>query len=148
MLARILANSGIGTGAFWSHGDGLTGYGGSRTAMNKRVEVGATTDVWERDPLLVLLDELVRTTDEPVLVPDLRFVAPYVLDAPRGRELYFAPSMIFHVLRDMVAEGLVTHTPAGYRPTERGVAQADVVRQHDPDFAERAAEAIRTYAIQ
>jgi len=112
------------------------------------VQPAPPADVWQREPHLVLVDELQRMTRAPVLVPDLRFVAPYVLDAPQGREFFFAPSMIFHVLRDLVAEGLVLHTPAGYRLTERGSAEAKAIREHDPAFAERAADAIRAHAIQ
>jgi hypothetical protein len=103
-------------------------------------------DLSERDPLLVLVDDLVRETDAPVLVPDLRGLVTYTLDPPRARVLFAAPTMIFHVLRDMVADGLIVHTPGGYEPTEAGTEEAQLVRERDPDFAQRAADAIRAYA--
>jgi hypothetical protein len=102
----------------------------------------------EREPLLVLVDELVKLNAGPVLVPDLRGVVTYVLDAPKAREMFFAPTVIFHLLRDMVGDGLVLHTPGGYTLTPQGEEEARQFRERNPAFASRAAEVVRTHAVQ
>jgi hypothetical protein len=106
------------------------------------------TDTREQEPLLVLVDELVRTTQAPVLVPDLRAFVSYVLETPSARELFFSPTIIFHALRDMVADGLVVHTTHGYKLTPAGIQEVSTVRTRSPDIAERAAQAVREYAVQ
>ncbi|HEY2326260.1 MAG TPA: hypothetical protein VGH52_02115 [Gaiellaceae bacterium] len=51
--------------------------------------------------------------------------------------------MIFHVLRDMVADGLILHTSRGYEVTAAGHEEARHVRERDPGLAGKATEAVR-----
>ncbi|MGH3005646.1 MAG: hypothetical protein ACRDOS_07065 [Gaiellaceae bacterium] len=106
------------------------------------------TEIQGRAPLLVLVDELTRSTNAPVLVPDLRGIATYVIEGPSERELFFSPTIIFHTLRDMVADGLIAHSVRGYELTPAGRDEAALVREESPQTAERAAQAVREYAVQ
>jgi hypothetical protein len=108
----------------------------------------AVTETREQEPLLVLVDEFVRTTNVPVLVPDLRGFVSFMVEVPRAREMFISPAYIFHTLRDMVAEGLVMHTAHGYTLTDQGTDEAMRVRQREPEIAQRAAEVVRDYAVQ
>jgi hypothetical protein len=121
---------------------------GERTSYEYAHGMAHMAEITEPTPLLVLVDELVQSTDNAVLIPDLRGVATYVLEIPKGEEPFLAPSMIFHVLRDLVADGLLSHTASGYRLTEAGEEEARTFRESDPTFAARAAEAIKTHSIQ
>jgi hypothetical protein len=100
------------------------------------------TEIREKEPLLVLVDEVMRITRNPALVPDLRAFFWQIAD------VLYSPTLIFHTLRDMVGEGLVAHTPQGYELTEEGEDAARRYRELQPEIAQRAAEVVRDYAVQ
>jgi hypothetical protein len=106
---------------------------------------GPVVDLNE-EPLLVLVDGLVERMHAPVLVPDLRGLVTFALEPAEAQEVFLAPTIIFHALRDMVAEGLIMHTARGYQPTDRGIERAREARERNPDLAQRAADAINAYA--
>jgi hypothetical protein len=49
---------------------------------------------------------------------------------------------------NVVADGLITHSVKGYELTPAGVEEADAVREQSAQIAERAAMAVREYAVQ
>jgi hypothetical protein len=96
--------------------------------------------------LLLLMDEWMRAMHEPVLIPDVRSV--FAIVAPEQNVVTFTPTYVFHTLRDMVADGLISHTQRGYELTANGREVAEQLRTEEPEVAERAAQVVREYAVQ
>lgn len=102
----------------------------------------------ERDVVLLFVDALNRAQGgdrNPILIADLQ---AQILEARRSdvdvaNLNLFSPTMLFHLLRQLVEDGLVARQYDGYVVTETGRARADELRQEaraQVDAMQQAAE--------
>jgi DNA-binding HxlR family transcriptional regulator len=102
----------------------------------------------ERDVVLLFVDALNRAAGEatPILISDLR---AQLLEASRRNfdvnELdRSSPTMLFHLLRQLVEDGLVDRNYTGYVLTQDGRASAAALRARDVQDVEALEQAARS----